>query len=136
MASTDDSVAALAADSAANRYGLHIVHAHVEDDPHNRTRFAVIGRYETESSGSDQTSLVLSVPNKAGAVYQLLAPLAANGVSMCRFESRPARSGAWEYYFYVDIEGHQQDAPVARALEELRRNAAYFKVLGSYPSSR
>lgn len=136
MASTDDSVAALAAESAANRYGLHIVHAHVEDDPHNRTRFAVIGRYETESSGSDQTSLVLSVPNKAGAVYQLLAPLAANGVSMCRFESRPARSGAWEYYFYVDIEGHQQDAPVARALEELRRNAAYFKVLGSYPSSR
>ncbi len=136
MAAQDDTSAALAADAAANRYGLHIVSAHVEDDPHNRTRFAIIGRYETESSGSDQTSLVLSVPNKAGAVYQLLAPLAANGVSMCRFESRPARSGAWEYYFYVDIEGHQLDAPVARALEELRRNAAYFKVLGSYPSSR
>jgi chorismate mutase/prephenate dehydratase len=136
MASTDETIAALAGESAANRYGLHIVHPHVEDDPHNRTRFAVIGRYETESSGSDQTSLVLSVPNKAGAVYQLLAPLAANGVSMCRFESRPARSGAWEYYFYVDIEGHQQDESVKRALEELRRNAAYFKVLGSYPSSR
>lgn len=136
MASEDPTVAAIAGETAANRYHLHIVRTHIQDDPHNRTRFAVIGRYETEPSGSDQTSMILSVPNKAGAVYQLLAPLAANGVSMCRFESRPARSGAWEYFFYVDVEGHQQDASVARALDELRRNAAYFKVLGSYPSSR
>ena len=136
MAGEDETVAALASVQAANRYGLHVVRANVEDDPHNRTRFVVIGNYETEPSGRDQTSLILSVPNEAGAVYKLLAPLAENGVSMCRFESRPARSGAWEYYFYVDVEGHQHDASVARALEELRRNAAYFKVLGSYPSSR
>ncbi|MBY4895593.1 prephenate dehydratase [Cupriavidus sp. AU9028] len=136
MASEDPTVAAIAGETAANRYHLHIVRSHIQDDPHNRTRFAVIGRYETEPSGSDQTSLILSVPNKAGAVYQLLAPLADNGVSMCRFESRPARSGAWEYYFYVDVEGHQQDPAVERALRELRVNAAFFKVLGSYPSSR
>ncbi|SOZ15466.1 fused chorismate mutase P; prephenate dehydratase [Cupriavidus taiwanensis] len=136
MASEDPTVAAIAGESAANRYHLHLVRTHIQDDPHNRTRFAVIGRYETEPSGSDQTSLILSVPNKAGAVYQLLAPLAANGVSMCRFESRPARSGAWEYYFYVDVEGHQHEPAVARAIEELRRNAAYLKVLGSYPSSK
>ncbi|MGY8524840.1 prephenate dehydratase [Paracidovorax citrulli] len=136
MASEDPTVAAIAGETAANRYHLHIVRSHIQDDPHNRTRFAVIGRYETEPSGSDQTSLILSVPNKAGAVYQLLAPLADNGVSMCRFESRPARSGAWEYYFYVDVEGHQQDPSVERALRELRINAAFFKVLGSYPSSR
>jgi chorismate mutase/prephenate dehydratase len=136
MASEDPTAAAIAGETAANRYHLHMVRTHIQDDPHNRTRFAVIGRYETEPSGSDQTSLILSVPNKAGAVYQLLAPLAENGVSMCRFESRPARSGAWEYYFYVDVEGHQKDPSVARALEELRRNAAYFKVLGSYPSSK
>jgi chorismate mutase/prephenate dehydratase len=111
------------------------VRANVEDDPHNRTRFVVIGNYETEPSGRDQTSLILSVPNEAGAVYKLLAPLAENGVSMCRFESRPARSGAWEYYFYVDVEGHQRDPQVARALEKLRHDAAYFKVLGSYPSA-
>ncbi len=136
MASEDPSAAAIAGESAANRYHLHIVRNHIQDDPHNRTRFAVIGRYETEPSGSDQTSLILSVPNKAGAVYQLLAPLAQNGVSMCRFESRPARSGAWEYYFYVDVEGHQHEPSVARAIDELRRNAAYLKVLGSYPSSK
>jgi len=136
MASEDPTVAAIAGESAANRYHLHIIRSHIQDDPHNRTRFAVIGRYETEPSGSDQTSLILSVPNKAGAVYQLLAPLAENGVSMCRFESRPARSGAWEYYFYVDVEGHQHEPAVARAIDELRRNAAYLKVLGSYPSSK
>ncbi len=136
MASEDPTVAAIAGESAANRYHLHIVRPHIQDDPHNRTRFAVIGRYETEPSGSDQTSMILSVPNKAGAVYQLLAPLAENGVSMCRFESRPARSGAWEYYFYVDVEGHQHDPAVARAIDTLRANAAYLKVLGSYPSSK
>jgi chorismate mutase/prephenate dehydratase len=85
-------------------------------------------------SGQDQTSLVLAVPNKAGAVYHLLAPLAKHGVSMTRFESRPARIGTWEYYFYIDVEGHQQDEKVARGLAELKANAAFFRILGSYPS--
>ena len=110
-----------------------MVQAHIQDDPHNRTRFVVIGQHATTPSGKDRTSLVLAVPNKAGAVYNLLAPLASHGVSMTRFESRPARIGTWEYYFYVDVEGHLQDAPVARALDELKTNAAFFKVLGSYP---
>jgi chorismate mutase / prephenate dehydratase len=109
------------------------VQGHIQDDPHNRTRFAVVGTLQTAPSGLDQTSLVLAVPNKAGAVYQLLAPLAKHGVSMTRFESRPARMGSWEYYFYVDIEGHAQDPAVAKALLELKDNAAFFKVLGSYP---
>jgi chorismate mutase/prephenate dehydratase len=85
------------------------------------------------ASGQDQTSLVLSVPNKPGAVYELLAPLARHGVSMTRFESRPARTGRWDYYFYVDIEGHANDVKVAQALAELQSQAAFFKVLGSYP---
>ena len=76
---------------------------------------------------------MLAVPNKAGAVYGLLAPLATHGVSMTRFESRPARIGTWEYYFYVDVEGHRSDESVARALTELQDNAAFFKLLGSYP---
>ena len=92
-------------------------------------------RQRTSASGKDQTSLVLSVPNKAGAVYNLLAPLAKHGVSMTRFESRPARMGTWEYYFYVDVEGHLSDAKVDNALKELKDNAAFFKVLGSYPFS-
>ncbi|PUA17238.1 prephenate dehydratase [Glaciimonas sp. PCH181] len=135
MASEDVTVAGIAGELAAQTYGVQIVSAHIQDDPHNRTRFAVIGRLHTTPSGKDQTSLVLSVPNKAGAVYSLLSPLASHGVSMSRFESRPARMGAWEYYFYVDVEGHEQDEKVAKALAELKQNAAFFKLLGSYPLS-
>ncbi len=135
LASEDPTVAAIAGEIAGQRYNLGVVKAHVQDDPHNRTRFAVIGRMQPAPSGKDQTSLVLAVPNKAGAVHNMLAPLAAHGVSMTRFESRPARIGTWEYYFYVDVEGHAQDEKVAKALDELRRNAAFFKVLGSYPFS-
>jgi chorismate mutase/prephenate dehydratase len=135
LASEEPAVAAIAGEMAAQTYNLLIVSAHIQDDPHNRTRFAVIGRLQTTPSGKDQTSLVLSVANKAGAVYNLLAPLAKHGVSMTRFESRPARMGTWEYYFYVDVEGHAHDEKVAKALAELQQNAAYFKVLGSYPVS-
>lgn len=133
MASGDGSVAAIASEIAGQQYNLGVVSAHIQDDPHNRTRFAVIGRLRTTPSGKDQTSLVLAVPNKAGAVYNLLAPLSRHGVSMTRFESRPARTGNWEYYFYVDVEGHVMDQKVAAAMAELNDNAAFFKVLGSYP---
>ena len=135
LASQDPSVAAIASEMAGEQYQLGVVQAHIQDDPHNRTRFVVIGSLQTGPSGRDRTALVLAVPNKAGAVYNLLAPLSKHGVSMTRFESRPARIGTWEYYFYVDIEGHVHDAAVARALEELKDNAAFFKVLGSYPQS-
>jgi len=133
MASEDSTIAAVAGEIAGQTYALAVVQSHVQDDPHNRTRFVVIGNLKPEASGKDRTSLVLAVPNKAGAVHSMLAPLARHGVSMTRFESRPARMGTWEYYFYVDIEGHARAEKVASALEELKLHAAFFKVLGSYP---
>jgi chorismate mutase/prephenate dehydratase len=135
MAADDASTAAIAGEIAGQRYNLGVVNAHVQDDPHNRTRFVIIGRLQPGPSGKDKTSLALAVPNRAGAVYALLAPLARHAVSMTRFESRPARMGTWEYYFYVDVEGHMHDAKVVSAFEELKQNAAFFKVLGSYPFS-
>lgn len=135
LASEDPGTAAIAGEIAGQRYNLGVVKAHIQDDPHNRTRFAIVGRMQPAPSGNDQTSLVLAVPNKAGAMYNLLAPLAKHGVSMTRVESRPARIGTWEYYFYVDVEGHSQEENVAKALAELKQNAAFFKVLGSYPFS-
>lgn len=136
MAAADPSVAAIAGESAAVQYALQIAFAHIQDDPHNRTRFVVIGTLDPDASGHDQTSLILSVENKPGAVVALLEPLAKHGVSMTRFESRPAKSGAWEYYFYVDFEGHRSDANVVAALDALRKQAAYCKVLGSYPRAK
>jgi chorismate mutase / prephenate dehydratase len=133
IASTDPQAAAIASTLAATRYELQIAAANIQDDPNNRTRFGVIGRHVTLPSGKDQTSLILSVPNKAGAVYDMLQPLADHHVSMTRFESRPAKTGQWEYYFYVDIEGHVQEENIAAALEALKGKTAFFKVLGSYP---
>jgi chorismate mutase / prephenate dehydratase len=133
IASEDPAIAAIAGEIAGERYNLGVVKAHVQDDPHNRTRFAVIGRLQPGPSGKDLTSLVLAVPNKAGAVYNMLAPLAQHGVSMTRFESRPARIGTWEYYFYIDVEGHSQEDRVSKALDALKQNAPFFRVLGSYP---
>ncbi|NLC23143.1 prephenate dehydratase [Oxalobacter vibrioformis] len=135
LASKDTETAAIASDLAGKRYGLEVVNAHIQDDPQNRTRFVVIGHQKTEPSFMDQTSLALSVQNRPGAVYRLLEPLDKHGVSMNRFESRPARSGNWEYYFFVDLIGHAEDERMAAALKELRDRAAYFKVLGSYPMS-
>lgn len=138
LASTDPTVAAIAGDIAAQRYGLMAVATHIQDDPQNRTRFVVLGKQETSPQappGRDKTSLILAVPNKAGAVFHMLAPLEQHGVSMTRFESRPARSGTWEYWFYVDIDGHEKDPKIAAALAALREVCAFYKSLGSYPAA-
>jgi chorismate mutase/prephenate dehydratase len=136
MAAADPTVAAIASDRAASYYGLQIAYALIQDDPHNRTRFVMIGHAPAGRSGHDQTSLIVSVKNEPGAVFKLLEPLARHGVSMTRFESRPARVGTWEYYFYIDVEGHREDPSVAAALAELGKKAAFLKILGSYPRSR
>lgn len=133
VASEDATVAAIAGKAAAAAWGLVVVASGIQDDPQNRTRFLMVGQADAEPSGDDKTSLILAVPNRAGAVYDMLAPLARNGVSMTRLESRPARTGQWEYYFYVDVLGHREEPAVAQALSELRKQLAFFKVLGSYP---
>ncbi|CAG4905098.1 prephenate dehydratase [Paraburkholderia gardini] len=136
MAAEDPTIAAIAGDRAATHYGLQVAYALIQDDPHNRTRFVMIGKEPAGVSGNDQTSLILSVKNEPGALVKLLEPLARHGVSMTRFESRPARVGTWEYYFYIDFEGHRDDATVVEALADLEKKAAFVKILGSYPRSR
>jgi chorismate mutase/prephenate dehydratase len=120
---------------AAARYGLKIVAENIEDDPKNMTRFLVLGQLEPGPSGRDRTSLVMTVPNRPGALHALLSPIAKYGVSMTRIESRPSRHAAWEYMFYVDLAGHERDAQVAPAIAELRSIAPFLKILGSYPSA-
>ena len=134
LAAKDAGAAAIASKTAAAVYRLKILAGNIEDEPQNTTRFVVIAAHDAGPSGYDKTSLVMSTRNVPGAIHALLTPLARHGVSMTRLESRPARTGRWEYLFYVDIEGHQQDANVARALKELGAKAAFLKNLGSYPA--
>ncbi|MFZ7320906.1 prephenate dehydratase [Comamonas jiangduensis] len=130
--------AGISSERAAQQFGLHIVSHAIQDDAYNRTRFAIICLPHTLATpaptGKDCTSLVISVPNRPGAVHDLLVPLKTHGVSMTRFESRPARTGQWEYYFYIDLEGHPAQPNVAAALSELQALSAFYKVLGTYPT--
>ena len=135
MAARERGAAAIGARTAATLYRLNLLARNIEDEPKNTTRFVVLAQGDAAPSGHDKTSLVMSTRNAPGAVHELLAPLAANAVSMTRFESRPSRTGLWEYVFYVDVEGHQQDANVARALTELQHKATFLKILGSYPAA-
>lgn len=133
LAAREPSACAIGPALAARRYGLKVVASGVEDEPNNRTRFLVLGTLEPAPSGRDATSLVMSAPNRPGALHALLAPMARHGVSLSRLESRPTRLGQWEYYFYADLVGHRDDPPVAAALAELAQLAPFLKILGSYP---
>jgi chorismate mutase / prephenate dehydratase len=137
LAATNPAWAAIASERAGAEFGLHIASHAIQDDAFNRTRFAVVCLPQTlpapPASGQDCISLIVSVPNRPGAVHDLLVPLKNHGVSMTRFESRPARSGQWDYYFYIDIQGHPSQDHVNAALQELKSLCAFYKVLGTYP---
>ena len=139
LASTNPAWAGIASDRAATQFGLHTAAHAIQDDAFNRTRFVVVCLPQTLSSPpaskKDCISLVVSVPNRPGAVHDILVPLKVHGVSMTRFESRPARSGQWEYYFYIDLQGHPSQDHVQAALTDLQRLCAFYKVLGIYPVS-
>jgi len=137
LAAENPAWAALGSERASTLFGLHIVAHAIQDEAYNRTRFAVICLPQTiatpPATGRDCTSLVVSVPNRPGAMHDLLVPLKTHGVSMTRLESRPARTGQWDYYFYIDLDGHPSQPHVAAALAELRELCAFFKMLGAYP---
>jgi len=133
LAAAEAGAAAIAGGTAAEVYGLKELMSNIEDRPDNTTRFVVIGRDAPGASGRDKTSLLLSSRHKAGALQELLQPLSTHRVSMTRIESRPSRRGKWDYVFFVDVEGHREDANVAAALRELEAAAAWCRVLGSYP---
>jgi len=136
-AASELGVAAIAGRSAAMIYGLDILHENIEDIHDNTTRFAVISRDKAWSpTGQDKTSLIISTKNEPGALFDALEPFKNHEVNLIRLESRPSRKEAWSYSFFVDIEGHNQDANIQGALGELSNHSLEFRVLGSYPAAQ
>ena len=139
LATTHPAWAGIASARAATQFSLHTAAHAIQDDAFNRTRFAVVCLPQTlpapPASAKDCTSLVVSVTNRPGAVHDILVPLKNHGVSMTRFESRPARSGQWEYFFYIDLQGHPSQDHVKAALTDLKQLCAFYRVLGTYPVS-
>lgn len=132
MAAGEAGAAAIGPALAAQLYSLTVLAPDIEDEPNNATRFLVLGRVKSSPTGQDITSLIVSAPNRPGAVHEMLTPVAKNGISMSRIESRPSRTARWEYMFYIDLLGHAEDQPVAAALAELKQITPFMKVLGSY----
>jgi len=135
LASQEAGSAAIAGETAAEIYNLKMIAANIEDEPDNTTRFLIIGKRVTPASGDDKTSLLISTQNRAGALLGILEPFAKHKISMNRIESRPSRRGAWNYVFFVDIDGHQDDENVRLALKSLSEAATMVNILGSFPKA-
>lgn len=134
-AASEENAAAIASETAAEEYKINVMKRNIEDSPDNTTRFLIIGKQDVKPTGDDKTTLLISAPNKPGALYNLLQPLAVNNVSMSRIESRPSHCVNWEYVFFLDLVGHMDDATIRKSVDELREEAELFKVLGSYPKA-
>lgn len=134
-AEQEPGTAAIAGNTAAEIYHLKLLASNIEDEANNTTRFLVIGRQATLPSGNDKTSLLITTSNRPGALYRLLEPFGRNGIGLTRIESRPSRQGAWDYVFFMDVEGHAKDNSMVKALNELETQASLVKILGSYPKA-
>jgi len=134
-AAKNPKIAAIAGEFAAKFYGLKPIFKNIEDNPKNFTRFWVVGRKSTGSTGEDKTSIMLSIKDGVGALHRTLKPFATHQINLTKIESRPFRQRPWEYIFFIDLEGHTNDKNVKRALAEVKDTSQFLKVLGSYPKS-
>jgi chorismate mutase/prephenate dehydratase len=133
MAKDDPSAAAIAGEAAAKIYGLKTIRKRVQDNTNNFTRFIIIGKIAPKRTGNDKTSILFSAKDEVGALYLMLEPFYRNKVNLTKIESRPVKKKAWEYLFFLDMEGHVGDPPIAGAIDALKMRAHYIKILGSYP---
>jgi chorismate mutase/prephenate dehydratase len=133
MAKERDYAAAIGSVIAARKYNMPVLAPNIEDLKDNTTRFVVIGKQKSRPTGNDKTSIMVSIHDEPGALYELLQPFHDRKINLTKIESRPTRLRAWELVFFIDLLGHQEDPPVAEALEILRQNTANLKIMGSYP---
>jgi chorismate mutase/prephenate dehydratase len=135
MAAEDPKAGAIASSFASHLYGLKAIESQIEDYFHNYTRFLVLGRQVGERTGRDKTSLLFSISDSPGTLYQVLRPFSAKSINLTKIESRPIKDKPWEYVFFLDFEGHALDSHIHETVNELKKNVLFLKLLGSYPRS-
>src|SRR5437773_6000152 len=135
FAAKEKESAAIAGVLAAEKYGLPVLESDIQDNAANATRFLVLGRQCSPPTGKDRTSLMFSIVDKVGALYRALSPFRRYRINMTKIESRPSKRKAWEYFFFVDCDGHMSEGKLAKALNLLGEHCSYVKVLGSYPNA-
>jgi chorismate mutase / prephenate dehydratase len=135
LAAKGKNTAAIAGILAAEKYGLPVLEQDIQDNAANATRFLVLGRQSTPRTGNDRTSLMVSITDKVGALHHALAAFRRNRINLTKIESRPSKRKAWEYFFFIDCDGHVEDRKVAKTIEFLNEECSFVKVLGSYPNS-
>ena len=133
LAADDPSAAAIAGEAAAKIYGLKSIRKRIQDNTNNFTRFIIIGKIAPQRTGNDKTSILFAMRNVPGALFRIIEPFAKHKVNLTKIESRPVKTKAWEYLFFLDMEGHISVDPVAKAVDELKMRAQFLKILGSYP---
>ncbi|MCX7794385.1 MAG: prephenate dehydratase, partial [Thermodesulfovibrionales bacterium] len=133
LASKDPEGAAIAGDLAAQYYNLEFVERHIEDFKDNYTRFLVISKTMVPRTGRDKTSIMVSLKDRPGALHDLLTPFKDYRINLTKIESRPSKLKAWQYIFFIDLEGHTEDSRVKKALEKVKDICVDFRILGSYP---
>jgi chorismate mutase/prephenate dehydratase len=135
LAAKDKNAAAIGGTLAAEKYGLDVLEQDIQDNAANATRFLVLGRQCSPPTGQDRTSLLVSVADKAGALHEAIAAFRRFKINMTKIESRPSKRKAWEYFFFIDCDGHAQDRKVAKAIRLLGEHCNFIKILGSYPNT-
>jgi chorismate mutase / prephenate dehydratase len=133
IVSHDDEAAAVASELAARLYDLKFIRRHIEDKKNNFTRFLVIAKESPSRSGSDKTSIMFSINDKPGALYDILYPFKEMKINLTKIESRPSKKRAWEYIFFVDMQGHIEEEKIRKTIEKVRKSCLYLTHLGSYP---
>jgi len=135
MASQQKNTAAIGSTLSAALHKVKVLKTNIQDIPHNTTRFLVIGMQNVPPTGNDRTSIVFSIKDRVGALHAMLVPFAKNKINLTKIESRPSKKRAWDYYFFVDFEGHAEDKKVKKTLAQLEGMCTSLKILGSYPET-